>query len=178
MVKYYKHENITKQRIKQALTELSTQKRLENITMYDIARQAKLSKPTVYKYYISVEEIFDEILKDIQNDFYNNYTNLPKGTFKNITRTIEYLRKLKNTLNCPHSDLAYSRLASLLTDSILVNFETYFFPAYTSKVNEFMVSSVSVLITNTIIYYVEHENEDISEIDSYIEKIVKSIISE
>ena len=99
MTKYYKHEENTKSRIKSALTELLKETKLENISMADVAKYANLSKPTVYKYYISVESVFDDLLKDEKLKFLKaNHSFIPTNP-ENVTAVINILEMMNTRRN-------------------------------------------------------------------------------
>lgn len=58
-------DNQTKLRLKDALLELMKTTDADKITAVDLARQAELSRATLYRYYDSV----DEILRELEDDF-------------------------------------------------------------------------------------------------------------
>lgn len=58
----------TKRDIKRALLELLSRKRLDDITMSELAREAQVSRSTLYQHYGNAFEAYEEIIKDFTDD--------------------------------------------------------------------------------------------------------------
>ena len=178
MTKYYKHEENTKSRIKSALTELLKETKLENISMADVAKYANLSKPTVYKYYISVESVFDDLLKDEKMKFLKaNHSFIPTNP-ENVTAVIKYFRNDEYKKKSLRSDILKMKLIEAFATEILSDMENKYIPDYSQSNKEFIFESISWLVAYTIVYYIIHDDEDISNISEYIDKIIQSMVSQ
>jgi AcrR family transcriptional regulator len=60
--------NLTKQQILKAFQSLVSQKGLRETTLDDLAKQLKISKKTIYKYYNSKDELVTELVDEIITD--------------------------------------------------------------------------------------------------------------
>lgn len=63
----------TKQALHTALLTLLSEKPLENITIAEICRTAKVNRGTFYFHYEQKEKLFEEYFKDIMTDLHNSY---------------------------------------------------------------------------------------------------------
>lgn len=92
---------LTKQLLKNALTELLKEKRLDKITIYELCNKAQINRTTFYKYYGNQYELMDEI----QEEFYQSLEesmmiNDPEQaeSLTDILRYVDANRELVKTL--------------------------------------------------------------------------------
>ncbi|WP_409369099.1 TetR/AcrR family transcriptional regulator [Lysinibacillus sp. 38-6] len=75
----------TKQALHNALLTLLSNKPLENISIAEICRVAKVNRGTFYLHYEQKEKLFEEYFQEIVEDLYNSYEE-PYRTTKTIMK--------------------------------------------------------------------------------------------
>jgi len=75
----------TKQALHNALLTLLSNKPLENISIAEICRVAKVNRGTFYLHYEQKEKLFEEYFQEIVEDLYNSYEE-PYRTTKTILK--------------------------------------------------------------------------------------------
>lgn len=63
-----------KERIRESLLELLEKRKLEDITVMELVREAKIGRSTFYLYYRNIAEVFDELVRD----FYDSTLSYPQ----------------------------------------------------------------------------------------------------
>ncbi|PIJ50082.1 MULTISPECIES: TetR/AcrR family transcriptional regulator [unclassified Erwinia] len=56
-------------RIRQAAIQLATQRSINTISIYDVAREAAIAASTVYHHYPNIEALFCELMNDVFSEF-------------------------------------------------------------------------------------------------------------
>ncbi|MDM5247584.1 TetR/AcrR family transcriptional regulator [Lysinibacillus sp. G4S2] len=93
----------TKQALHNALLTLLSEKPLENITIAEICRVAKVNRGTFYLHYEQKEGLFEEYFQEIMEDLYNSYeepyravTTLDKNQLDpNTIRIFHHIERFK-----------------------------------------------------------------------------------
>ena len=70
------------------------------------------------------------------------------------------------------------KLIEAFATEILSDMENKYIPDYSQSNKEFIFESISWLVAYTIVYYIIHDEEDISNISEYIDKIIQSMVSQ
>lgn len=173
---YLTHEEKVRKRIKNSLCELLCEKRFSKITINDITERAEISKPTFYKYYADVYELLERIILSTQDEFYNEYSNLPAGTFGNLTKAIIFLREKQWVRECLLCDRSKAIFFEIINNTIRENMKNYYKDLdYSTSEDRFILSCVNEMMTNAIIYYIINSDIPIPNLEKYMFGILKSI---
>lgn len=70
------------------------------------------------------------------------------------------------------------KLLDSFAKDILSDMENEYMPDYSQSNKEFIFESISWFVAYTMVYYIIHDDEDISNISEYIDKIIQSMVSQ
>ena len=117
----------TKKAIYEALVELMQKKKLNSITVTELAAQANINRKTFYTYYSTVNDVLDEgicelitSLKDLMYAMSEDYNMLsPQTLFAFLNTIISDADIVRNLFASDNGSLLFNRLQKALQETLL-----------------------------------------------------------
>ena len=146
----------TKKAIYEALVELMQKKKLNSITVTELAAQADINRKTFYTYYSTVNDVLDEginelitSLKDLlcaMSEDYNMFS--PQTLFAFLNTIMSDADIARDLFASDNGSLLFNRLQKLVNRDIKMNVPSEQYPLISSFVAGGMVSAYYEWITN------------------------------
>lgn len=172
----------TKQALHQALLILLGKKPLENISIAEICREAKVNRGTFYLHYEQKEKLFEEYFKEIMMDLEQSYEEPYRAVYKfnkslldaNTVRIFHHIEKYKKfyrivfSKNVPltYYYMLFEKVHELLKRDMVQN-----------EIGEINVDYFSAYQANAMIgMIIEWYNNDFTESASYLNEQLVAIL--
>ena len=165
----------TKKAIYEALVELMQKKKLNSITVTELAAQANINRKTFYTYYSTVNDVLDEgicelitSLKDLMYAMSEDYNMLsPQTLFAFLNTIMSDADIVRNLFASDNGILLFNRLQKTLQETLLKemldnDIKTYYESIWTSNTDPKHDSKYGVYI-----------DIDVSDVTPMIEKQIK-----
>jgi len=170
----------TDEKIRYALLELMSEKRLEEITIIAIADKSMINRTTVYRYYVDkyaiLQTIEDNILQEL-DQVSKDTTNSSQGnTILSILRLINNKRSIIGVLLGEKGDQRFhERFITLLTTKGLNSIEqSARFNGLDSRQKELLAQYISSALLGLIKYWLRHPEMSVEELDTFFENLFRN----
>jgi len=164
-------------RIRQALLELMSEKRLEEITIIAIADKSMINRTTVYRYYVDkyaiLQTIEDNVLQEL--DEVSNSSAQGKMIL-NILNLINDKRFMISVLLGENGNQRFhEHFITFLTAKGLNNIErSTRFNGLDTRQKELLAEYISSALLGLIKYWLRHSEMSVEELDKFFENLFRN----
>jgi len=173
----------TEERIRYALLELMSEKRLEEITIIAIADKSRINRTTVYRYYVDkyaiLQTIEDNIIQELNDIDQDTASSTQGNTILRILRAINEKRSIISVLLGENGDQRFhERFITLLTTKGMNSIErSPRFNGLDSRQKELLAQYISSALLGLIKYWLRHPEMSVEELDAFFENLFRNVLN-